>query len=546
MNSPFFEKSKEIADNFIQSVLFVDDQIFSPGDRNHDLDISQLLKTFERAKKLCALSNPQYEDDFDNIIEVAQKADVIVLDWKIILDPVEGVIAEEDDVDEIDTRGAFTLRLIKHLLQEKKNEIKLVVIYTGEIELPNIVRSVLNAFEDEGLQQETDNIIGKPNFKIIVAGKPTLKDRLYHTPELRNWIIEYNDIHKNILKEFTKMTEGLISNVAIQALTSIRNNSFKLLNIYNKSIDPAFLAHRALLPIVDDAGEILKDSLVTSIKAILDYDEVEKTCSYSHIASWIEQANLSNKSININSRNLTISKKEIKKWQKDGFLNSFVGIWSNQFPNQPLNYEKLENTYRKEIHKKDILSFFRPENIQLNNIDENFSILTHHKSNFSSPSYIPKLTLGTVIKGQKSNTYWLCIQQKCDSIRIKNKEARRFLFLPLKETNAGKNFNFLYIDNETTIRLQVENDTHSIRTIRFNANKNEAVYAQKHGTSDKYFFKPFYYKSHQDYNKKYDENFVWIFDLKDEHAQRIANTYSSKLSRVGLDESEWLRRWSGN
>ncbi len=544
MNSPFFERSREIADNFIQNVLFVDDQIYTPGERNHNLDIAQLLKSFERAKKLCALSNPQSDEDFDNIIGVARKADVIVLDWKIIVD-AGGDIEEEEDVDEIDSRGAFTIRLIKHLLQEKKNEIQLVVVYTGEVELPNIVQSVLNACETEGLQQEGENVIGKPNFKIVVAGKPTLQNRLNHTPELRNWIIEYENIHSHILNEFTKMTEGLISNVALQALTSIRNNSFKLLNIYNKSIDPAFLAHRALLPIVDDAGDILKDSITTSIKAILDYDEIEETCSYSHIAKWIDQSDLSNKNFKINKKELSITKSEIKKWQKDGFLKSFASIWSKQFPNDNLDISKLQSTYRENLHK-EALKYFTPNGLDIERIEEKFSTMTHHKSSFTSPSYIPKLSLGSIIKGQKTNQYWICIQQKCDSVRIKRDDIRRFLFLPLMQVSEGKKFNFLVIEEDITIRLLVEYDTHNLRTIKFKANKNEAVYARKFAQSDKYFFKPFYYKSHEDYNKKYDENFVWIFDLKDEHAQRIANTYSSKLSRVGLDESEWLRRWSGN
>jgi hypothetical protein len=70
--------------------------------------------------------------------------------------------------------------------------------------------------------------------------------------------------------------------------------------------------------------------------------------------------------------------------------------------------------------------------------------------------------------------------------------------------------------------------------------KDGSVYARKFGKSNNYFFLQFYK------NKKIDENFKWILDLKDAHAQRIANTYAAKLSRVGLDESEWLRRWSGN
>ncbi len=38
------------------------------------------------------------------------------------------------------------------------------------------------------------------------------------------------------------------------------------------------------------------------------------------------------------------------------------------------------------------------------------------------------------------------------------------------------------------------------------------------------------------------KRFEWVSELKSEHAQRIANNFAAKLSRVGLDESEWLRR----
>ena len=36
--------------------------------------------------------------------------------------------------------------------------------------------------------------------------------------------------------------------------------------------------------------------------------------------------------------------------------------------------------------------------------------------------------------------------------------------------------------------------------------------------------------------------YYWVLDLKESHAQRIANEFSANLARVGLDESEWLRR----
>jgi hypothetical protein len=38
--------------------------------------------------------------------------------------------------------------------------------------------------------------------------------------------------------------------------------------------------------------------------------------------------------------------------------------------------------------------------------------------------------------------------------------------------------------------------------------------------------------------------FKWIAELKFEHIQRIVINYALQLARVGLDESEWLRRWA--
>ena len=38
------------------------------------------------------------------------------------------------------------------------------------------------------------------------------------------------------------------------------------------------------------------------------------------------------------------------------------------------------------------------------------------------------------------------------------------------------------------------------------------------------------------------KQFYWMGELRDNFSQRIINNLGSHLSRVGLDESEWLRR----
>lgn len=552
--SSFFNTSKLIADQFIQSVLFVDDQIFSdPSNEEdiytrHNLDAPELIKAFSKAQKLCALNNPHDENQLEEVISLAKQTDILILDWRMLLTKKDiSSEDEEEDVDSDELRGEFTLKVIKSLFADDKftDSLKLILIYTGEVDLQKIVETLATELKQYNVRHFEKNYLGTLNSRIIVAGKPSLSKQLKHNAELKKWIIPYANVPDILLTEFTKMTEGIVSNVALKAITSIRQSTFKLLGVYNKKVDSGFLSHRSLLPQVDDASELLKDSLLNSLRAILDYNKIENYCNYKYISKWIDDRNLNEKSIKILKKDMKLNKPELKKWQKDGFIEAFKIIWKKQLPKIDLVEDKLSGFFRSEVHKQqEIFQYFLPDDVNDDLIEENFSILTHHKSNHANPSYVPKLTLGTVIKGVKSKDYWLCIQQKCDSIRIQNGEERRFLFLPLLSVNKGKKFNFVVFDKDDIIRLLVISETHKIKTIKFKATSDEVVYARKFGKLNKYLFRPLYSQGHKDFNKDHDENYYWVMDLKDDQAQRIANSFAAKLSRVGLDESEWLRRWS--
>lgn len=153
----------------------------------------------------------------------------------------------------------------------------------------------------------------------------------------------------------------------------------------------------------------------------------------------------------------------------------------------------------------------------LPNVD--FAILTHHKNIFQPAIGAPILTLGTVIKSV--DKYYVCIQQRCDSVRIK--EERRFLFLPLEEKGEYP----LIVNNE--LKLFPNKSSFAIKTVKFKP-KEGATIIQASKKEDKYVF----YSS-------YGETYEWVVDLKEMQAQRILNSYCAQLSRVGLNESEWLR-----
>ncbi len=148
MNDTFFEKSKKIANDYIQSIVFLDDRAYKDKDTEdtpHDFDISIITKVFAKKNKICAAYKPESEEDIDDFILIANKADIIVLDWQIeITQPLVAGSEEEDEPD--DPRGVYTKKAIQSIVFDEslpKNSLKLIIVYTGDYtELQNISENI--------------------------------------------------------------------------------------------------------------------------------------------------------------------------------------------------------------------------------------------------------------------------------------------------------------------------------------------------------------------------------------------------------------------
>jgi len=547
MSTKFFDASKVIADGFLQSIVFIDDEAYNKnqdGSNLYDLSPSEITKVFAKAHKICSVLNPVHESELFNLIKIGKKSDVVVLDWRMNLEPESNsIINEEDDAEIDDTRGPYTISIIKGILTESFKvvpSLKLIIIYTGETNLREINERIFNELASVPALQKGNFDISSQSFRIAVIGKSSLKNQVKHNRDIKERIKDYHEIPNFILDEFTKLTSGLVSNVALKSITSLRENTSKILHFFNKQLDPAFLTHRALLRIPDDAGELLKESILNSFKAIIDYERIEEMCSIKPINNWIDSNTFTGTTLKVLGKHLKINQKELKLWQKKGYVASMEGILHSQFPREVVEIEKIEKEY-KSAKGDEVINHFTPSNEVPTSLNEKFSILTNHKSNYLEPTYLPRLTLGTVIMGSISGDYLISIQQKCDSTRIDVRESRRFLFLPLQIVSGNGHFNFLVKQNDTYVKLKVNFDTYGLKTIKFNATKDQMVVAKK-GRNAKYLFYPIYYKANKKSKKGIDQSYEWIMDLKDGHSQKVANDYAAKLSRVAIDESEWLRR----
>tara|TARA_Y100000052_G_scaffold9203_1_gene9017 strand:+ start:5189 stop:5575 length:387 start_codon:yes stop_codon:yes gene_type:complete len=119
----FRDKSNEIANEFLQTVVFLDDKAYGTTDQadiNHDFDVKSVVKSFAQNKKVCSVFQPEVENDIHLFTEIAQKADVVVLDWRIIIDLDDNdELDDEDDAEVNDPNGHYTKQIINKLLESK-------------------------------------------------------------------------------------------------------------------------------------------------------------------------------------------------------------------------------------------------------------------------------------------------------------------------------------------------------------------------------------------------------------------------------------------
>ncbi|EMB9644434.1 response regulator receiver domain [Enterobacter cloacae] len=539
----FNELSEAVTNNFIQNIIFIDDKAYSNGPVDqHEFDAQEVTKIFSKKGKICAVYKPQVLSDLDYLTSIAKKSDVTILDWQIVLNTEESEsdepLDDEADAEEDDVRGVYTKRIITSLLSDvnTQNCVKLIIIYTGEVDLIHIaseIKRTLDGNNIEGFVINDDDpcsVISK-NCRIMVLSKSNGGAGRQHLPVLSDRIKTYDELPDFISLQFTEMTSGLLSNFAMESLAEIRRNFHHILTLFSKELDAAYLAHQSLLPNALDANELLVQLLSDTFSSIIRYKNLNHFLDENKIRLWLDE---------------NIQEGERALYLKDGTIDNVRYLRnSDMLINLLKSHPDVKEKYCDVIvsvdgakiskSKIDVLmskyaATLFTEFDMIDTVNKQFAKLCYHRSAIFSPGHLPFLSLGTVVKSTLENgCYYICIQQRCDSVRIKDDECRRFLFISLEQVDDG-GFNFLTPDG---CKLKINKSTYSLRTVKFGGTQGVAL-AKTSGS--KKYFEPAYY------SKDYPERFEFIVELKELYAQQIVEEYSSSLSRVGLDEPEWVRR----
>ena len=515
----FFESSKIVADRFLQNIVFVDERAYveNDGNQQHSFNAKAVSDAFASKQKLCTVFAPSSQEEVEQSLPMLLKADVVVLDRNLDFENIGAPDQEEaadddaEDADQDDSRGQHTLNLISQIVEDAgQDKVRIIVVYTGETDLDKITREIHSSLSDKGFEQARCKV-SSSNVCILVRAKRNGEEAQYqHLPELQAMVCGYDELPDLILNEFSKMVYGLLPNYALNAMTTIRESTSKILRVFSKDMDAAYLGHQVAIPNKEDAPRLLAEVFGTSVKELLEDSQLIEE---KWVDEWIDEQVVDN------ARQIKV--------KKDKSLTAEIvhRFWqSNQ---KDLN-EKFNEAFGEKVTPKTAVSDRVTEVFadEAETRNKRFAELTQMRNSFGPATTPKKLNQGTIV--ESSGSYYVSIQPRCDALRIESREEgqqaeRQFLFLPLQEDGKGP---AVIVDDKI---LRVDNKSYHIKIFVFSPDEeSHDIFFRKEGER-------FVISDEQ------GADFVWKGELKELQAQRISTAYSSELSRVGLDESEWLR-----
>lgn len=490
----FFSYSRAIVENFLHTAVFLDDEptytyaerMAEPAnapkkrgienttnepsgnsieEKEHFLDATSIIDTFMEKGIVCSVLNcnkETYDIRVDKYFKLMKKADIVVLDWSLF----------KDD-------GLRISELINKLTQEDEflHELRTIVIYTA-----TPIESVKKKLSEIDINFSEDSCVSqnKKYTTISIYVKPESSNA---TPETR---VDFPVLVDKCIDDFTLCFNGIIPNVAMAAVAEIRNNTHKLLGVLNKDLDIAYLSHRALLPVSEEAEKHVEEMVIGELQSIVHCHNIGKNASLDIIKSTPYIAS--------------------KNYMEIPFINY-------------LDSENVKDNKTSTKHIKDCFSYqwYNEDEVKTRKSEIDFAVLTTIQTEYVKKNR--QLTLGVIIKEMSSNRVLLCLQPRCDSVRLTGEVD--FIFLTLEKSTSDK-FHLIindekYINRYNKGRTSIIFKPCSIK--QFVINDEEYLYEDIEG-------------------KKYQ----YIATLKKLKAQKIVDEYTSHLSRVGLNESEYLRR----
>jgi len=457
-----------------------------------------LVESFARERMVCALYEPAKDFDTDaesEIFKLCERADVVILDWEFHKEP-----------------GRKVLELVGGLVAAAQttvpHHVRLCAIYTSTPNLKHVAQQIYDHLHGQKLDVKTDGEfnLNAGSSRIIVLGKPSTGRP---TDQAKAAQVAEKDLAQRIIREFALMHEGILPSMALHGLASVRTNTKKILDKFRQDMDGAFLAHRGLILPGDDAFEQIPELLAEEALAVMVDNRLDQDAAKKLAEKTIDSLGI----------------KAVWKTKKGD-------------PPEPgkLAMQLLKEGPDKVRKKVDldpiVLKGLHDEmDAKKASAKERLAALYTSRTQYGSARTLEFGTIVRHVSEEGGATYSICLMPLCDCVRLKKDDWYRFPFWELRIDNKAQSSKGIVVElpkEEGFVELfsmGKPRDQLWLDDFQAGATRTVTAVVDQH----KFLF-----------NGK-AKQLEWVAQLKPGHVQRIAQDIGTSFSRVGVLEAEWLR-----
>lgn len=439
------------------------------------------------------------QDVVSRAVKAAEVADIVILDW--LLRPADNTLA---------------LSILEEILQgdkEQNGRLRLIVVYTSAAPLDERREELKIFLEGKGFK------CAAPDQEILIVANCRIRFVLKHDGKHGVPVKELPDLS---IEEFAKHSNGLLSNFALLGIAALREATHHLLAVLDRRLDPAFVGHRMMIGDADDAHAFAMSLFMMQIKSVLSQPHhLGSSLGDEEIGAWFEDRfNIAD--VDKKLGDLNAPKNDLKKQMLAPLVKG---------SNKPKNYYPA-------LFSPDAVRLDRKVEEIESEVSRDFSRLATYVREFDGHHPLPKdwqprLTLGSIVRLEAdAPKFLLCLQPACDTVRIDGN--RFFPFIELDKSSSSVDNLVVRSDGVPAVR-GVNSTPGGRHYAEFKADeKKRCILASPISENGKLI--SFVFESTA------ERKYTWLGDISSIKAQRVAVGLAGELSRVGLDEFEWLRK----
>ena len=529
------EKDKKLAPGKVarpgrgHRLAAAEDDASAPQDITHLLDAKSLVDCAMDIGLVCSVLNfredESKEDLSRRISNAATRVDIVCLDWEINNDSGE-------------TTRLLIEKIVRHDIAQN-GRLRLIAIYTGEHYRKDILESVLEEIEKHLTETEQSRmeleitedgreIRSAAGLKIVCLFK---KHGTTLTEDLADDQLSEAELPKQLLREFSTLSEGLLSNVALGTIARIRDVTHQIIGSFSGDMDGPYFHHRATISNPGEAEDYAVNIVLSGLTSAIKLQNIGRNLAGKKaIKQRVESFADENQKLQFQyKKGGKVIREDINA---DDVIRMIIDGYKCRFKTISFQQKPSDKGFRKCF-----TSLFSSDPDEANMLMKKFEVLTSvrsHPGNYSEKQQTPRpeLGLGAIVQDPRSN-YLLCLQPSCDSVRLVGKQT--FLFVLLEENidHPDHVVPFRAEDKTNFIGLKVPNKGYTrVVTFEFSPDSStKKVLAERNEKDDLLYFKSV--DGHE---------FTWIAQLKQRPALRTVSKIGQQMSRPGFDEFEPFRK----